>query len=257
MRALKLHSQIIGHGEPIVLLHGLFGSGSNLRSLARSLTDHYCCHLPDLRNHGLSPHSPMMDYPAMAADVIHYMDSHNLRSAHLLGHSMGGKVAMQAALNDGGRVKKLLVVDIAPVKYPARHNDVLEGLAAINLQDVKSLADADGQLAAYVGEKPLRNFLLTNLKRNASGKYQWLPNLQAIKQQYHCIADGITGTPFGGETLFIKGSQSDYLAASHRDYVTSLFPNAKTRIIANAGHWLHTEKPQIFNRMVARFLAPE
>jgi esterase len=257
MQALKLHSQIIGHGEPVVLLHGLFGSGSNLRGLARSLADHYCCHLPDLRNHGLSPHSPMMDYPAMAADVIHYMDSHNIDSAHLLGHSMGGKVAMQAALNYSDRVKKLLVADIAPVKYPAHHNDVLQGLAAIKLQDIHSLADADTQLAAYVSEKPVRNFLLTNLKRNADGNYHWLPNLQAIEQQYHCIADGVSGAPFSGETLFIKGSESNYLVASHRERVTALFPNAKTRIITNAGHWLHTEKPQIFNRMVARFLAPE
>lgn len=251
---IQLNFKKTGQGEPIILLHGLFGSASNLGVVARALADNFTVYSVDLRNHGKSPHAEHMDYPTMADDVLHLMDDQSLSSTHLLGHSMGGKTAMQVALNHPQRVGKLIVADIAPVTYQHAHTFVLRGLTAVAEASVHSREQADDILAQHVADAGVRGFLLKSLTRTPQGDYAWQLNLDAIKANYDELAKGNSGVPFMGETLFIKGGQSDYLLLEHKDAVLALFPNAQLKVIDNAGHWLHAEQPKKFNNIVLRFL---
>lgn len=243
-----------GQGQPIILLHGMFGSASNLGAAARALSKRFTVYSVDLRNHGKSPHAWRMDYPSMAEDVLGLMADEGLSSAHLLGHSMGGKTAMQLALTRPQRVDKLIVADIAPVTYQHEHSNVLRGLTALAATKIHSRQQADNILAEHVAEAGVRGFLLKNLNRGPAGDYGLLLNLDAIKANYDALVTGNAGTPFGGATLFVKGGQSDYLRAEHKDAVLRLFPKAQLRIIENAGHWLHAEQPQQFNKIILEFL---
>lgn len=251
---MQLNFKKTGQGEPIILLHGLFGSASNLGVVARALAGNFAVYSVDLRNHGKSPHAAEMSYPVMAADVLALMDAEALSSAHLLGHSMGGKTAMQIALNYPQRVGKLIVADIAPVTYQHGHTYVLRGLTAVAEANVRSRQQADDILAQHVDDTGVRSFLLKSLTRTQQGDFTWELNLDAIKANYDAVAEGNSGTPFKGDTLFIKGGSSDYLLLEHKDAVVSLFPNANLKVINNAGHWPHAERPELFNNIVLQFL---
>lgn len=243
-----------GSAPVVILLHGLFGSLSNLANAARALGDDFTTYQLDLRNHGASPHNVNMSYPDMAADVIEFMDDQAINEANILGHSMGGKVAMQLALNYPQRLNKLIVADIAPVTYPRQHNPALEGLQLLAQSSLQSRQQADQLLAQHIGEAPVRAFLLKNLTRTQSGNYQLRLNLSAIINHYQSVAEALTGTAFVGPTLFLKGSDSAYIQSKHKDDILRLFPNAKIQVINGTGHWLHSEKPDTFNRLVLRFL---
>lgn len=254
---MKLNYQIQGAGEPVILMHGMFGSLSNLGLVGRALIDRYQVISVDLRNHGESPHAMEMDYPCMADDIIELMDHLDIPQAHLLGHSMGGKVGMQVALNQPEKVGKLIVADIAPVDYkPDRHGGVLEGLKALAQTRPTSRQQANELLAEHVQESGVRAFLLKNLVRADDGHFDLRLYLEGILANYYdTLTLAPTGTPFSGPTLFIKGADSAYIQDKHRETVMRLFPNAQLKIIANAGHWLHAEKPDTFNRIVEQFLA--
>jgi len=171
---------------------------------------------------------------------------------------MGGKIAMQIALSTPKRVNKLLVADIAPVKYAAHHLTIIKGLQAIDLTKVKKRKDADNQLASYVEDMGVRQFLLRNIAINEQGQFQFKCNLNNIEQGYPQIMKAnVTQAEqhFTGETLFIKGGNSDYITAKHQSAIAALFPNAKAKIIQGAGHWLHAEKTVAFNKIVTDFLA--
>lgn len=251
---MKLNFHRQGRGPAVILLHGLFGSSSNLAKAAKALCDDFSVYQVDLRNHGLSPHCADMDYPSMAADIIEFMNDQNIEHANLLGHSMGGKVAMQVALNYPERVKKLIVADIAPVTYPRHHNPVLEGLLALENSNFRSRQQADEKLAEFVFEAQVRAFLLKNLLRKQDGNYGLHLNLEAIVNHYEALGQAPTGTPFNGPTLFLKGLDSAYIQTEHRDEVLTLFPAAKMQVISGSGHWLHSDKPDTFNRLVKQFL---
>ncbi|MDB2384712.1 alpha/beta fold hydrolase [Endozoicomonas sp.] len=252
---MKLFARQQGQGADIISLHGLFGTQENLGTINRSLADHFTVHGLDVRNHGRSPHSDEMSYTQMAADIIEYMDDKQLDSVDLVGHSMGGKIAMSIALQTPERIRKLVVMDIAPVTYDRKHDNVLDGLSAINLQGLKKRSDAEAFLALYIDEKDIRQFLLKNLYRDDKGQYQWRVNLNAIKHHYHEIMKGQSAdTPFEGETLFLKGADSDYILPSHREHVLSVFPRATVKMIAGTGHWLHAQKPELVSRFINRFL---
>ena len=254
---MKLYARTQGAGPDLICLHGLFGSGENLGAINRSLGNEFCVHSLDLRNHGRSPHSPAMNYSLMADDILRYMDDQKLQNAILLGHSMGGKVAMALALKAPGRVSALVVIDIAPVTYHHRrkHDRVLEGLSSINLQALQNRNDADIQLAKYVTEKPVRQFLLKNLYRKKDGAFGWRVNLDPIIENYpEILAGQRTSRPFQKKTLFIKGGASDYILPEHQDDVLKLFPQAQVRVVAGAGHWVHAEKPELVARTIQRFL---
>lgn len=256
--SVPLHSQITGEGTPILLLHGLFGSLENLGVIARSLSSIGEVHSLDLRNHGRSPHTESMTYAEMAADVHAYLDDHKLARVAVLGHSMGGKTAMRLALDEPDRVTRLIVADIAPVRYQPHHRDILEGLSALNTSGLRSRSEADKALQPYVQEAQVRQFLLKNLVKSENGGFVWRLNLDAIKNCYNDLLDGQEAQqPYRGPVLFIKGGRSDYIQEQHRDKVARLFPAATLRMIPDTGHWLHAEKPGLFTTLCERFLAGE
>lgn len=243
-----------GEGKPLFMIHGLFGSADNLGGLARLLESDYRTILVDLRNHGRSPHADHMDYPLMAADVIEVMDKLGVDKVHVFGHSMGGKTAMQMALDFPERIEKLVVADIAPVTYRANHGRILEGMKKVSDAAPESRAEALRILSDYEEEPAVLSFLLTNWRRAEDGSYSWRLNLDTIVRDYDNIAAGNEGQPFGGEVLFLRGGLSDYVLAEHREQILHLFPKAGVRTIEGAGHWLHAEKPDMVARAVRRFL---
>ena len=256
--SLDLNARVTGEGDPLIVVHGLFGSLENLGGITQRLSDEWHVHAIDLRNHGRSPHADTMSYPEMAADILRYMDQQKLDSACLLGHSMGGKTVMELALSDPARVSRLIVADIAPVTYPPHHDAIIDGLIGLDLDTVGPRGDADKALAESVEIPAVRQFLLKNLVRTDEGGFRWRLNLDAIEREYASIAAGPTAQgPYNGPTLFIKGGESDYIQDSQRDAVATLFPSALMRIISNTGHWLHAEKPELFATLCRRFLNGE
>jgi len=251
---MLLNYQIKGDGEPLVILHGLFGTLENWGSQIKTLAEHFQVIAVDMRNHGRSPHSDEMSYPAMADDIAELMTHLELDSALILGHSMGGKAAMQLALSHPEKVKRLIIADISPVQYTPHHDDVFEGLFAINLENLKSRSEADKVLAEKVPELSVRAFLLKNLYRNESGGFSWRMNLPALHSEYIHISKPPAGKPFQGPTLFIKGANSDYILPEHREQILELFPTATYKLIQGAGHWPHAEKPELFSKLVLNFL---
>lgn len=243
--------------DVIVLLHGLFGMAKNLGSVARALSASYQVYAFDLPNHGRSPHSPAMTIDSMADDIVFMLDTLGLGTITLLGHSLGGKVAMSLALRYPNRVAKLIVADIAPVQYPPHHNTIIAALESIDLAACKTRADVNTLLAATINEEATRQFLLQNLAKQAEGFY-WRMNVAAIKNSYQDLSAAVEMSAgihaFSKPCLFIGGEYSDYLIAEYEPAIRLLFPHFIFKKIAGAGHWLHAEKPEIFNQIVTRFV---
>jgi len=246
-------------GEPLLILHGLLGSLNNWAWHSRKLAEHFTVYGLDLRNHGASPHDDAMSYALMAQDVVEFMDDHNLRAVHVLGHSMGGKVAMQLAMDHPERVKRLVVADIAPVQYGGErgeHDEIFEGLCALDIDTLTSRTEAGKQLAPWVEDEVVRQFLLSNLARDDDGGYSWRINLPVLRDSYPAMRDKPSGEGvFDGDVLFIRGDLSDYITESHREETLRHFPKASIKTLMQAGHWLHAEKPESFNRLVLDFLS--
>lgn len=253
---MKLHcKQYSDRGAPLVILHGLYGNQGNWSTHARELAEHYAVYAFDARNHGQSPDAPSMRLDEMAADVADTMDSLGLASAHLLGHSMGGKTAMLLALQQPQRARSLIVVDIAPVAYDRGDDKTLQALVGLDLRGLQSRADADARLAERIENKAVRAFLLTNLQRAADGSFAWRINLPVIAQYFA----ELTGWPaiekvYEGPVLFIRGERSDYILPEYYAATGRLFPRATMKTVANAGHWVHSEKPEAVQRLVVNFL---
>jgi esterase len=260
--SVELYHRISGEGEPLILLHGLFGSQDNLGVIARGLQDKWQIHGLDLRNHGKSPHADTMKYSEMAEDVLAYMDEKGLEKVWVLGHSMGGKVAMQLAMDAPERIAGIIVADISPVAYKPRHDHVLEGLKAVDTAALTSRQDSDRALSDFVEEAGVRQFLLKNLepvpaeeKVDSGARYRWRLNLPVIDGSYADLSAAPEGNgPYEGPVLFIKGADSAYIQTKHRDTIAGLFPNADLRVIEGTGHWLHAEKPDTFVALCRRFL---
>lgn len=256
---MLLHHLHRGEGPPVILLHGLFGSAANLGMVARGLAGEFSVYSLDLPNHGLSPRREHMTYRDMAVDVAEFIDGQNLGPCHILGHSMGGKVAMQLALDAPEHVNKLVVADIAPVQYPPHHDHVLAGLDAVAAAAPTDRKSADAILSEHVKEAGVRAFLLKSWQKDEHDRWDWLINREAVKANYrHLGSPNIPPAPgahHDGETLFIIGSESDYVRPEHREQILALFPGVQVKIIEGTGHWLHAEKPTAFNKLVLRFLS--
>ena len=239
-----------------MLIHGLFGSLDNLGLLARPLSEQYRVISVDLRNHGASFHSGEMSYPQQGAHVIALLDQLGLEQVALVGHSMGGKVAMQVAKQAPARVDRLVVADIAPVAYPhARHQNVFAGLNATLERLPQSRSEAEAILAEHIEIPGVRQFLLKSFTKTQAG-WGWRFNVPALEHNYASIMGWPDDqTRFEGQTLFIKGGDSDYMQPQYTETVMAQFPAAKARIIAGTGHWLHAEKPALFNKLVVDFLS--
>jgi len=249
-----LNYQQQGSGPNIILIHGLLGSLENLNMVAKGLKDNFTVTSVDVRNHGNSFHENNMDYAVLAQDIVNLMDNLSIFDAHILGHSMGGKIAMQLALSSPERVNKLLIADIAPVVYPPHHNQIIAGLQSIDLKTTKSRKEADKQLANFVEEASVRQFLLRNLILT-NNALSFKCNIEFISHCYQQVMQAYQGSStFTKETLFIKGGNSDYILADHRTVIATLFPNSKAKIIQGTGHWLHAEKTVAFNKIVNDFL---
>ena len=252
---MKLNFRKTGTGEPLIILHGLFGSADNWFSIAKELEKDYTLYLIDQRNHGDSPHSEDWNYQLMATDLKELMDDQGIESAYLMGHSMGGKTAMAFALQFPEKVKKLIVADISPRYYPLHHQEILKGLNAIPVDQIKSRKEADDILAKYVSNIGIRQFLLKSLGRNEAGGFEWKVNLKVITEKIEIVGDEINSDrPFENPTLFMGGENSDYIQESDKADISMLFPNSNIIYIKNAGHWLHAEQPGPVIETVRAFL---
>ncbi len=241
---------------PLIILHGFFAASRNWHSVAKKLSARCQVYVPDMRNHGASFHHPVMDYSTMAADLLAFIEQQGLSTVSLLGHSMGGKVAMWFALNHPSCVEKLIIADIAPVSYTHCFNATISALQALPLAQINNRKQADEFLSAFIPELSYRQFLLQNLVL-VDGVYRWRVNLDIFQQAAPAIiafpnTDSVA--PFTGNTLFIAGEQSNYVKVED---MTPLFPNAALSIIANAGHWLHVQQPEVFITRVEDFLGQE
>lgn len=254
---MKLFHQAYGEGPALLILHGLLGASGNWHTLSRSVfSEEYSVFTLDLRNHGRSPHDPVFDYPSMTADVREFIEDHQLGPVHVLGHSMGGKVAMWLALEHPALVSKLIVADMAPRAYPPHHMHILNALKGLDLPAFSSRQAIDQALAASIKETGVRQFLLKNLASQGSGQYSWKMNLNGIYNNYERINAGIeTNLQFAGPTLFVKGGRSNYITDKDAPHIQQLFPAAQIQNLPNAGHWVHAEAPEAFSSMVMSFLA--
>jgi len=252
---MQLNYQRSGQGEPLILVHGLFGSLENLGMIKRHMQAFFDVISVDLPDHGQSFYTQQFSYQEYAQSILSLMDTLDLAKANILGHSLGGKIAMYLALNHPNRVNKLVVADIAPVAYSPRHQAVLAGLNAVNLNQITDRKQAERQMSEFIQEPGVRQFLLKSLSKSDNG-WKWAFNLALLQRDYGLLSQAISSDKaFTGSTLFVKGANSDYLLAEHQPIIQALFPHSKARVIANTGHWLHAEKPAAFNQAVAQFLS--
>ncbi|MBU2525837.1 MAG: alpha/beta fold hydrolase [Bacteroidetes bacterium] len=251
-----LHSIVLGQGKPLLILHGFLGMLDNWKTIGNQLAnDGFQVHLIDLRNHGNSFHSDEFNYDVMADDIKKYSDSHQLNSCCILGHSMGGKVAMKVAVSYPNFVSKLVVVDIAPKTYPPHHGEILKGLSALPLDSIQSRQEADEALAVYVAEKAVRQFLLKNLYRSNTGRFELKCNIEVLAKAEAKIGENFSITDqYLGETLFVRGENSGYIEDLDKLVIQNHFPKATLQTIASAGHWVHAENPKDFYNSVKLFL---
>lgn len=251
---MKLNFKKTGSGKPLIILHGLFGSADNWFSISKELKDHYTLYLIDQRNHGDSPQSDDWNYEVMVEDLKELMDNEGLDKAYLMGHSMGGKTAMNFALKYPDKVEKLIVADIAPRYYAVHHQRILEGLNSLDLNEIQSRKEADEELSKYVPEVGVRQFLLKSLGRDSDG-FQWKINLPVITEKINEVGKALPeGESFTGPTLFLAGANSSYIQQSDIDDIDAFFPNNVVEFIADAAHWLHAEQPDAVVEEIRKFL---
>jgi len=253
---MRLYYRNEGQGEPLIILHGLLGSSDNWRAMSKRLAQHFAVYSIDLRNHGQSPHAAEMNYAVMAEDIREFIETHALARAFLLGHSMGGKIAMQFAAAHPQEVARLVVVDIAPKTYPPSQRTLLAALRALDLERIGSFADADAALMAAIPETALRQFLIKNLSRDETGRFRWRIGLDEISENYDALTAEIAiDPPFEKPACFIRGGRSDFIADEDAALIRRAFPRARIETIERAGHWVQSEAPEEFYRTVVRFLS--
>jgi esterase len=251
--ALELAVTELGEGPPLIVLHGLLGRARNWLTIARALQERWGVRLVDLRNHGASPWSDEAGYAAMAADVAALIERLAAgRPATVLGHSMGGKVAMVLALTRPELVARLVIVDIAPVRYAQGYDAFIRAMQAVDLAAVGKRADADAALAADVPEAAMRGFLLQNLE-GAGGKFAWQPNLavlQAAMAELTGFPEALAGRRYEGPACCLRGERSDYVDAAGEAALRRCFPRIEVLTVPGAGHWPHAERPAEFLRLL-------
>ncbi|MBI4005158.1 MAG: alpha/beta fold hydrolase [Gammaproteobacteria bacterium] len=254
--SVELHHTIHGEGEPIIILHGLFGSSRNWRSIAGKLAEEYQVITVDLRNHGQSGHVDTMTYSEMADDIHHLMTHLSLDKVSLIGHSMGGKVAMMTVLQKPASIKQLIVLDIAPVRYERSYGKLFAAMENLPLDAIRNRKDAEDYLNRQINDAGLSQFLVQNLVRLDQG-FTWRLNLPAIKSSIEYIAAFPVlseDSHFKGPALFLGGENSDCIQAKHHKIIHDYFPRADIKMIANTGHMLHTERPDTVIEAITAFL---
>lgn len=252
---MKLFYRQSGQGSPLIILHGLFGSSDNWYTLAKVFAERFTVYLVDQRNHGQSPQSVEFDYKLLTEDLEEFIREHAIQKPVIMGHSMGGKAAMNFAIKYPGQLSKLIVVDIVPKAYPVHHDAILDGLKAIPLTGLGSRNEADKILSDYVPEPAVRQFLLKNLSRKNEGGFEWKINLEAIDRNIEQMGVGlIFSGKYDGPSLFVKGKKSNYYGDDDEALIKTIFPKAEFAAL-DTGHWVQAEKPDEFSKLVLNYLA--
>ena len=252
---MRLHYEVQGDGRPLIILHGFLGSSENWRALRKRFASKYKVFSVDQRNHGSSPHSSTMNYRIMTEDLREFLSEHGLSQIFLLGHSMGGKVAMQFASESPEPLEKLVIVDIAPKAYPPAHRLLLQAMQNLELHGLKTYGEAEAALSATISEASLRKFVVKNLTRDRNGAFQWRIGLDSLAANY----DQLIKAPamlnnFDKPTCFIRGGLSRFIDDQDLAAIRKYFPLAKFHTVSNAGHWVHIDAPDEFYRIVDEYL---
>ncbi|HOT13877.1 MAG TPA: alpha/beta fold hydrolase [Bacteroidales bacterium] len=266
---MGLHFRKLGQGQPLIILHGLYGSSDNWYSIAKVFSAYFTVYTIDLRNHGHSAHYPTHTYNDMAADIVNFCQEHNIEKATFAGHSMGGKTAMLLALEHPQLIEKLIVVDIAPKAYSLllepsehvlQHINIMQAFANVDLTGLTKREEVDMLLAEYIADPPTRQFLMKNLVRKESG-FQWQLNTKVLRNSLPEIINGpdfnkilFDKSQITYPVLFVKGEKSGYIKDEDMITIRKIFPKAELSVIFNAGHWLHAEQPQSFINTLKYFL---
>ena len=253
---MTINFKQLGQGEPVLVIHGLFGTSDNLRQIANRLSAEHCVYLIDLPGHGSSETVVPLSLANMAQSVYEFCQQQQLSNVMVLGHSLGGKVAMEMALTFPDLISKLIVADIAPVEYARRHDQIINGLKLIDLDNTKSRQQAESQLQQYIEERGVRAFLIKSLKRdqNDNSKWRWDFDLPQLASDYDLLIKAPCEGKFAQPVLFILGGESNYVLPEHEQAIKSRFSNISFKVIQNAGHWLHAEKPVAFEKICRDFL---
>ena len=254
---MKLFYRKYGEGPPLVILHGLMGSSDNWVSIAKMISTSFTVYLPDMRNHGLSPHSDLNDYDSISTDILEFADEHGLGKFFLAGHSMGGKASVHFTMKYPEKIAGLLVADISPFRAAdTRSKEFNQGLKLLRIivetdvSQAESRNDLDALLAGKVPSAKFRAFVMKNLRRTAGNKFEWKINAEALMKNVEKIMDGLPcenglNTPVSGfPVIFLKGEKSDYLRSADWDDIVRIFPAAVLKVIKNAGHWIHADNPE-------------
>ena len=251
---MKLNFTKIGNGNPLLIIHGLFGSSDNWRTLGRQFAEKYEVFLIDLRNHGKSPHSPEMNYDLMATDIMELINAEVINHPILIGHSMGGKAALMFDKKYTNFLKKLVVADIGLKSYPMHHEQILKGLNSINLNTINSRQEAQKTLKKHIKEIGVQQFLLKNLYWREKGQLEWRMNLKVIEKNIFRILEKICIEKSFTSALFIRGELSNYIIEDDFNEILKIFPYGKIQTINKVGHWLHAENPVEFFKLVTEFI---
>ena len=242
---------------PVILIHGLFGSGDNFHTVAVELARDYPVVVPDMRNHGRSFHSPDTSYEAMAGDLERLMDRLSIPKAYIVGHSMGGKCAMRFAALNPDRAAALVIEDIGPGVHPQHYRRETDAMLDLDVHSLESRGSAEKILEKSVPDPVLRLFLLKNLERAGDGTYRWRNNIEGISEGYDEIWKPAvsTGMIYDGPGLFLKGEKSRAITPNDREIIRRQFPGSTVRVVEDAGHWIHAEKRDDFITAVRDFIA--
>lgn len=251
---VPLNFKVHGSGDPVIILHGFLGSLDNWQTFARQLAKSHMVFTVDLRNHGKSPHQDLFTYDIMVEDLREFMEAEWIYSAHMIGHSMGGKTAMHFANSHPDLVEKLIVVDIAPKAYKRGHDVILHALNQVAIDQMVSRKDAEAVLAKFIDDRGVRAFLLKNLQRNEKG-FDWKMNLKSLTSNYDQILLPIAVDKYEKPTQFIRGEHSNYILDDDFPIIQESFLDSELITIPNAGHWVHADQPEAMLKAVHNFIA--
>jgi pimeloyl-ACP methyl ester carboxylesterase len=254
---MNLFFRVYGQGPPLIILHGLFGLSDNWVTIGKKLASQYTVYIPDLRNHGQSPHSPVFDFPSLEDDLLGFIEKHDLVKPVIIGHSLGGKTAMFFALHQPDHVSKLVIVDISLRRYPHNtdHQELINAMLTVDMDSAQSRSDVERQLESLVRSPKLRQFLMKSVYWKESDHLGWRLNVKAINENLHAVFEGVDITgEYTGPALFIRGGLSTYVSDDDIILIKKKFPAAVVRTIPMATHWVHADAPGEFYEILSEFL---
>lgn len=251
---MELHYKVYGEGEPVVILHGLFGMLDNWQSFAKSLAEHYMVYVVDQRDHGRSPHTTAFDYGLLADDIKGFCDLQWIYKARFIGHSMGGKTLLELSKHYPDLIDQMVIVDMGTKQYPGGHESIISALQSVPLASMDSRSEAADILATQIDSRGVIQFLLKNLTRRKDGTYAWKMNLDLLAAEYSNVLSAIEYQhPVMVDTLWVRGGKSAYIVDSDIEGLLATYPQSRLETVADAGHWVHAERPMELLELVTDF----